>query len=54
MTCKSPSPKELQSIYKQLADLYARRSVIESLIRSLESYAECQDRTTNRARQKCA
>jgi hypothetical protein len=34
----------VKSIYEQLADLYSRRSAVESLIRCLESYAECQAR----------
>jgi hypothetical protein len=36
------SPSDSKSIHKKLADLYARRVAVESLIRCLESYAEFQ------------
>jgi hypothetical protein len=36
------SPRDSKSIHKKLAELYSRRLAVESLIRCLESYAECQ------------
>lgn len=35
------SPRQ-KSIQKKLADLYSRRAAVESLIRCLESYADCR------------
>jgi hypothetical protein len=31
-----------KSVSEKLQELYSRRSAVESLIRSLESYVECQ------------
>ena len=36
------SPRDVKSINKKLMELYSRRTAVESLIRCLESYAECQ------------
>jgi hypothetical protein len=36
------SPRDIKSIQKKLAELYARRLAVESLIRCLEGYAACQ------------
>ena len=35
-------PRDVKSINKKLVELYSQRSAVESLIRCLESYAECQ------------
>jgi|HubBroStandDraft_1064217.scaffolds.fasta_scaffold22266_3 hypothetical protein len=43
-----------KSVDKQLADLYSRRSAVESLIRCLESYAECQAKNERRERLETA
>ncbi len=42
---KSPSRHPNSAVDKQLADLYSRRLAVDSLIRSLESYAACQAKT---------
>jgi hypothetical protein len=48
------SPRGIKSIDKKLADLYSRRTAVESLIRCLESYAECQVKNGGRVRLKSA
>jgi hypothetical protein len=44
------SPRSTKSIQKKLAELYARRAAVESLIRCLEGYAECQAKSEGRVR----
>jgi hypothetical protein len=44
------SPRNIKSIHKKLAELYARRLAVESLIHCLESYAECQAKSEGRQR----
>jgi hypothetical protein len=48
------SRRDVKSIDKQLAELYSRRSTVESLIKCLESYAECQAKGQRRQRLKSA
>jgi hypothetical protein len=48
------SPRDVKSVDKKLAELYSRRSAVESLIRYLESYAACQAKDERRARLKSA
>ena len=48
MGVDNTSPRNLKSIQKKLAELYARRLAVESLIRCLESYAECQAKHESR------
>jgi DNA-binding SARP family transcriptional activator len=48
------SPRNVKSVHKKLAELYSRRSAVESLIRYLESYAACQAKDERRARLKSA
>jgi hypothetical protein len=48
------SPRDVKSIHKKLAELYSRRLAVESLIRCLESYAECQAKNGSRKRLKSA
>lgn len=43
MAFKSPSPSSSPSLEDQLESLYARRSALEDLIRSLERYSRCAD-----------
>ena len=48
------SSRGAKSVDKKLADLYSRRNAVESLIRCLESYAECQAKGERRVRLKSA
>jgi hypothetical protein len=48
------SPRNIESLHKKLAELYSRRIAVESLIRCLESYAECQAKNASRPRLKSA
>jgi len=45
---------DVKSIHKKLAELYSRRTAVESLIRHLESYAACQAKDGRRERLKSA
>jgi len=46
------SLRDGKSVHKQLAELYSRRSAVDSLIRCLESYAACQAKNGGRVRLK--
>jgi hypothetical protein len=46
----STVPQATKSIPEKLADLYSRRATVETLIRCLESYAECQAKHEGRER----
>jgi hypothetical protein len=48
------SPRDSKSLHKKLADLYSRRIAVESLIRCLESYAECQAKNGERRQLRSA
>jgi hypothetical protein len=54
MTNQTIYPRDIKSIQKKLAELYARRSAVENLIRCLEDYAECQAKNGSRDRSKSA
>ena len=47
-------PRDVKSINKKLVELYSRRSAVESLIRCLEGYAQCQAKGESRQRLKSA
>jgi hypothetical protein len=46
------STRDVKSIHQKLAVLYSRRAAVDSLIRCLESYAECQAKHAGRERLK--
>jgi hypothetical protein len=48
------SPGDVKSVHRQLAELYSRRIAVESLIRCLESYAECQAKNGERRQLRSA
>jgi hypothetical protein len=50
ISVKNISPRDVKSVQKKLAELYSRRSDVESLIRCLESYARCQAKSGSRER----
>jgi uncharacterized membrane protein len=54
LAINNTSPRDVKSIHKKLAELYSRRSAVESLIRCLESYAACQAKDERRDRLKSA
>jgi len=49
---KNTSIRDVRSRRKKLEELYSRRTAVESLIRCLESYAECQAKNGSRERLK--
>jgi len=47
MVTKKVSPRDPRLIQKQLEYLYSRRSAVETLIRSLENYAQWLAKTSD-------